>query len=460
MRGADRASRSVVNQSLTIRRVRLANTVFLLLAVAGLVYAMYPGRFDGDAISQYNQGLAFYFDDTHSVLNSALFGLLSHLGKGPGPMFVLQLCLLGGGLLMLTDTVIGAGHPVAGLAMSVLALAPLLSFDFFDVQKDALESALLIVLVGFGTRVLLRRPVAGAIGIAAAIGIFILALDTRQNAIFAVVPLWLLFQPIRRLSLAPVLRSAVIALVAFASAEVALDRIDHTWLRAERSHIQSALFVFDLAGISARTGRDASEGLLPGLQASLPHCYSPRQWDAYYLDVQCTPINTAARLLALDDQGRSMLTRVWIGQIAHHPAAYLRHRARNFGCLIRLGCYDSEVMSLGWAPRPWDEPDMRVTPAARIWAAAADLMWRGPLGYGVLWIALLLAEFGAAAWRLRRRGFEPLPYAALALAAAGLSYALSFAVAGVSDQMRYLHPVMLLAVMTAPLILASRAAAA
>jgi hypothetical protein len=94
---------------------------------------------------------------------------------------------------------------------------------------------------------------------------------------------------------------------------------------------------------------------------------------------------------------------------------------------------------------------MRVTVAARVLGAAADLMWRGPLGAGWLWIAVLFAELATAAALVRRLGFEPIAYIAGAVAAAGLAYVFSFAVAGVADQLRYLHPVIFLAVIAAPL---------
>ena len=436
----------------TIRRARIYNAVFLMMALAILVFAMFPGRFDGDSSGQYQQGLTFVFDDHHSVMNAAMLGVLSGIAKGPGPMFVLQLALWIGGLLIFTDALIAFGDPAVGQAISILCLIPLLSFDFFDIQKDALFTALLAVLIGIGTRTLLHRSAMLLIGAFTAFCFLIFALDTRQNDFFALIPLWFLVRPIYQLKARAILASVGVGIVVFALAAYAIWRIDDDVLNTHRSHAIYSLFIFDLAGISARTGQDASGGLLPDFSANVAKCYTPHEWDAF-LGGACRPVGLAAQHLVADDRGRAKLELQWVKEILLHPVAYVRHRAHNFGCLIRLGCYHIPDMSAGWAPRPWDEPDMRVTVGARVIGAMAQHMWRGPLGSGVLWILVLLTELGISAHRLRRSGFEPIPYLALVLASAGLCYTLSFAIASVADQLRYLHPVFFLAIVGVPFAL-------
>ncbi|HEY8288248.1 MAG TPA: hypothetical protein VIG49_03195 [Acetobacteraceae bacterium] len=436
----------------TICRARVYNVVFLIVAFSILVFAMFPGRFDGDSIGQYQQGLAFGFDDHHSVMNAALLGVLSDIAKGPGPMFVLQLVLLGVGLFIFTDVLIASGHPTVGQAISILALIPLLSFDYFDVQKDALFTSLLAVLVGIGTRILLRRSAVILIDAFTAFCFLIFALDTRQNGFFALVPLWFLVWPIHRLKTRAILASIGAGLVVFAAATYGVWWIDDTVLNTHRSHAIYALIIFDLAGISARTGQDASGGLLPDFPANVAKCYTPHEWDAF-LGGACRPVGLAAQQIMVNGRTRAELMLQWEKEILLHPIAYLRHRAHNFGCLIRLGCHHVSDMSSGWATRPWDDPNMRVTVAARAIGAMGWGMWRSPLGSGVLWILVLLTQLGISVRRLRQSGFEPMPYLAFILASASLCYTLSFAIAGVGDQLRYLHPVFFLAIVGAPLAL-------
>ena len=82
-------------------RVRLQNALFLLLVLGILIFAFYPGRFDGDSISQLDQGKAFQFTDNWSPIMSLALGVLSDVMPGPAPMFCLQLVILFVGLFSL-----------------------------------------------------------------------------------------------------------------------------------------------------------------------------------------------------------------------------------------------------------------------------------------------------------------------------------------------------------------------
>ena len=418
---------------------RIRNLVFLGLAFAVLAVAMYPGRFDGDSITAYQRGLNGQFVDATSVLVSALLGVLGHVAPGPGPMFLLQLAIWIAGLAGFTDALIAAGKRASGQAISLLAVSPLLAFDFFDVQKDALFSALLIALAALGARRLL------------------LAMDTRHNGIFALLPLSFLFWPVRRLAVKPLALSAAAGLAALAASHVLLDVVDHGPLHARRAHFSYSLVTYDLAGIAARTGADASEGRIPDFLPQVRRCYSPHEWDAFSYG-PCRPVGRAAQARMLQPATQADLLGVWAREIAVHPGAYAAHRAGHFGCLLSLGCQRQvQAMSAGWWVRPWDEPHMRVSSLARLIGGAANAMWQSPLGAGALWLAVLAAEVIAAAWTLWRDGFRPLAWLALSVSAAGLAYLASFALVGIADQMRYLHPVIFLALVALPPALAGLA---
>jgi hypothetical protein len=434
---------------------RVQNGIFLGLAFAFLAFAMYPGRFDGDSITAYQRALGFRFVDATSVWVAVLFRALAELARGPGPMFLLQLLVWVGGLAAFTDALIASGGRATGQAISLLAVSPLLSFDFFDVQKDAFLSGLLIVLIAMGGRRLLlgtRFTLASAI---APLFVFLLALDTRHNGVFALFPLWFLFWPVRSPRLRPLLVSAAAGLAVFAAAHLALDVINHGPLRAERKHFAYSLVLYDLAGISARTHSDASEGRVPGLLAATERCYSPHAWDPFSFGA-CRPTGRAAQALMMRPQSRVDLVSAWARAIVAYPIAYAAHRARHFGCLLSVGCQRQvQLMSAGWWIRPWDEPNMRVAAAARLLGGVAVPMWQSPLGAGSLWLLVLLLEVGAAAWALGGRGFRPIPYLALLVSGSGLAYLLSFALVGIADEMRYLHPIIFLALVALPLTAAS-----
>jgi hypothetical protein len=432
---------------------RVQNLVFLGLALAFLGFAMFPGRFDGDAIVSYRQGLAFAFADAASVWVKVLLGVLADIAPGPGPMFLLQLVLWIGGLAAFTDALIATGHRITGQAVALLAVAPLLSFDFFDVQKDALLSGLLIVLIAIGARRLLLRTGFSVLGAAGTLLAFLLALDARHNALFALFPLVFLYWPVRAPKPKALLVRAAGGLCLLAAAHLALDAVNHGPLKAERKHFAFSLMVYDLAGVSARTHEDASRGRLPGFLAQAQRCYSPHEWDAFQGGA-CQAAGLAARSLMQDPRTRHDLVGVWAGAILRHPIAYASHRASHFGCLLSVGCQRQvQAMSAGWWVRPWDEPNMRVSSSARALGAIAAWMWRGPLGSGALWLLTLVLELAAGAWTLRRGGFRPVPYLAVIVSASGLAYLMSFALVGIADQMRYLHPPIFLGVTALPLAL-------
>ncbi len=443
--------------------VRCYNAAFIALAFLGLAFALFPGRFNGDSIGQYQTGLAFTgFYDAHSVLDAVLIGVLSDFGKGPGPVFILQLVLYCGGLLVFTDALIEAGHPIAGQLVSLLALSPPLSFDYFEVQSDALLSSLLLVLAAFCVRVYLKLGRLSLIGGFAGLCVLVLALDTRLNALFVLLPLCLIARPVPTLKLRTLVISLAVGLVVLGSASAVRSWITGPVLKAGRSHLVYALIIYDLAGITARVGRDASEGMLPDFPANVARCYTPHQWDAFQGGIgpgNCLQVAQRAQQLVADRRTRAALTRLWLSEIAKHPLAYAAHRARSFGCLVRLGCYDVEDMSPGFGRRPWDPPEARLTVSARALAALAHVLWAGPLGYGVLWIAVLAAELAAATCLLRRASGE-FAFLGAVLAGAGLLYLSSFAVFGVADELRYLHPVILLALVTAPITASALAEAA
>ena len=320
-------------------RARVANAIFLAVAFSVLVFAMYPGQFDGDAIGQYHQGINYLFDNSHSVMNAALLGILSNISGGPGPMFILQFALWIFGLFIFTDTLIIAERKIIGQFVAILSVTPFLSFDFFDIQKDALFSGLLAIIVGYAAKIFLMPAKVTIIGLFATFCIFVFALDVRQNAIFSIIPLWFLARPIYWFKLPVIATSVGIALLVFASAAAIISWVDNRVLHTNQSHIIYALVIFDLAGISADTGQDASHGLFPDFQEDVAKCYSPERWDNF-LGGSCRPVGLAAQKLMADRHTRHELMSVWVQEIVKHPIAYLMHRARNFGCLIRVGCYE------------------------------------------------------------------------------------------------------------------------
>jgi len=440
-----------------VSRIRTQNAVFLALALGFLAFAMFPGRFSGDEISQYRQGLNTHFTDATSVWTSALLGMLADVAPGPGPMFLVQLLVWMVGVWGLSDALILSGRTAAGQAISVLCAAPLLTFGFFDVQKDAWLTALLALLAAAGARRILlgaRTTLLSGAGLALA---FLFALDSRHNALFALMPLALLFWPPASLRLRPLLTTLVIASAVVLAGRTVLNRVNHGPLKADQAHFAYSLMVYDLAGITVRAGEDASRGLFPAFVDQARRCYSIHEWDGFQGGA-CQSTGLAAQQLMTSAEGRRALAKAWAAGAARHPVAYLTHRARHFGCHLGLGCARvHQVLSAGWLPRPWDEPQMRLTGSARILGTLAAWLWSGPLGSGLLWLGLLSLEALTGALTLRREGRDPTALLTLAVGASGLVYLAAFAVVSIADQMRYLLPVIFLGLVGIPLAIGTLA---
>ena len=348
-------------------RCRIINALFLVAAFTFLVYSLFPGRFDGDTIGQYQEGLNFSFQDAHSVMVAAALGLLAKIMSGPGPMFVLQLAIWLGGIALLTDTLIASGYRTTGYAVSIVALSPLISFDFVDVQSDAMLTALASLLTGFGARTLFSGSPPKLFAAIAAFVLLAVAIDVRNNGVFLIFPLWFLVWSVRHLRWRSFLIATTSGCLVFAAALFVGNTIDYRVLRAHRIHKVVMLIVFDLAAITVHTGNDETQGLLPNFVEKSLQCYTPEWWDPF-LAGDCKDVFAVAEQVMFDDARRDLMLKRWGWAIARNPRAYLTHRLEHFKCLMRIGCHLPNPMTIGVSPiRSWDEGTLpRITNAALV----------------------------------------------------------------------------------------------
>jgi hypothetical protein len=439
----------------TVRSARLTNAAFLICAGGLLAFALYPGRFDNDSISMYQQGQALQFHDWHSPLMSVLMASLSPLQAGPGPLFALQIVLWIAGLVILTDSLIVFGRPYAAQTISILSMLPLVTFNFVEVQKDVLLVALTSVFIGFGARsLLLSRLRWGPIFALVMFGLFVVALDARKNAFTILLVLCFLYFPARELRLGPVLKSTATAVALFFAALTAGSWLDHSLLGATRLHPVAILLTYDLAGISANAHYDASEGTLD-LTATGPACYKAWGADPYILE--CSSTGDRAMALVDGEPTKRILALKWFKAVAKHPIAYLEHRISHFDCLIRLGCDELPRWPMGQGlitRTTWPEAT-RVTTVGRVLEIAAVKSYSSVLGDGWFWLLVLVAEAGIMARLLYRNGFDPIRYMVLVLTTGALAYEVAFFFLGVSSALRYFHIVFFVGTLSLPLFVSA-----
>ena len=435
--------------------IRQLNAAFLGTLCLFLIYALFPGRFDTDSGGMYAQSAGlFRSEDWASPLLEMFMSVGRRVAEGPAPLFVLQLMSWCFGLFLLTDFLIQRGHRLSALCISIGCAAPLVSFIFIDVNKDTALAALGSPLIACAVRTSLsdRRPhplqQAGLAMLAIAF------VGMRNNAIVALAPLicawaWIVYGPPR----GSWLRGADVALGVTLALVAGNKIIEYGLLKAHRSHIERALFVFDLAGIDADANASAgAEVLGPEFPRRVRACYTPKLWDAFEWGA-CKEVGARSAELSRTAAGRAALHGAWIKAISQHPLAYLRHRAKSFDALNRIDCdADCSGLMTGGVSlvRPWKPGTVdRISRAALFLERLANDQYVGVLGRGVLWLGLLTLSMGILAVRLWRDRTDRFALLTFAIGASGLLYDITLFLIGVAYPLRYLHWTVMTAIIAA-----------
>jgi hypothetical protein len=447
-----------------LKALRWANAALVLLLTVYLLHALWPGWFDLDALLVYRQAQdPAVWEDKHSVVLTLLMALSQAVAPGPAPLFVASVILFMVGLLLLSDALIAAGRPYAGLAATAFGASPLCTFLLLDVNKDSWLGAVGLLIVGLLARAALLERRSGRLVIGAAAALMVVFVGLRLNALVAAAPLvgafaWIglaaarekaagLREPDapradRPLATQPLRWLAVVA--ALLVLLVIADRtLKYGVARANRNHSERTLLLFDIAGASRFAGEDLSRGIAgPTFWPRLQECYTPALHDAFEFG-ECREIGAEVRKLAETAEGRSRIKAAWFGAVTQRPGAYLRHRLHHYDALMGLWTKGHHYMTDGFVTQrhPWAENAVipKPTAAGLAWQGAAFKAYDGWMGRGAVWLGVLLACAAALAprlWRMRPTGAAVL---ATALTLTGLGYMLAYFFVGIAFPLRYLH---------------------
>jgi hypothetical protein len=438
-------------------RVRLQNALVLFFCFFVLVFALYPGRFDGDSISQVAEGTQFQFNDVHSPVLSLALGILADVMAGPAPMFCLQLAIFFGGLFLITDFVLAEGRLWAGCAISILVTSPFVSFDYVDVQKDALITSTVVLLFGLGMQWRGRAARLTLFEIVLVCTLYIFAFSLRENVFFLIMFFPIFFVPLNLVSWRGATVAIALCLASLAVSFVAKNFVDYNLLHATKGRAIVSLVIFDLAGIAARTETDTSGGLIPQFRDNVQRCYTPHWWDPFASWGECRDVSAAASRLMANPATENLLVKRWLRMITSHPIAYLRHRIAYFSCLMRVGCRENHYMSAGLTYlRPWDAANPpRISRLGLFLEKIAFFLNDTFLASGWFWFLTLNIQLVVSLRQVFRHGQAGLPFAVAIMSASAVAYCAAFAIVGIADVSRYLHPVFALALISLPLFVSS-----
>jgi hypothetical protein len=415
-----------VPESAAAARGSVLPIVVMMAAGYGLtLYVFYPGVMTYDARFVYEYIAKGILEDWQSPVMILLWGLIDPIAPGPGSMFLLIVTLywLALGLLAFT---LARRSLWPAVVLVLLALSPPAFIFQGIIWRDALFANvwLLAGVIAFaagncGAR---RRLPAQAI----ALCLFAFGFLLRPNSIIAAPILAAaIFWPARF----SWKRTAIVFVPAMAALFGLYQLVFYRVLNVTRQHIEQAVMVYDLAGISHFTKENQFPVIwtVPETQLLLNGCYQPTEWDIYWRLEPCEFV-----MKKLDGEklfGTPVIPKVWLRAIARHPVAYLQHRSAfmwNFLAGANLTMWTDDV----YEPAKKVFPDR---PAFNALVAIHDALKPTPLFRAGTWLLLCVAVCGFA-WRRR-----DTPEGAFAIGVCGSAalYVLTFFVVGVASDFRY-----------------------
>jgi hypothetical protein len=421
------------------------------------VALFYPAHANGDTAGPYLYALGrLPIDDWHPTANVVLNWFLLTIWESPASIVAFQSGLVWLGFGVIASTLrrvyrvrTAPYFVIAGFTPVVFAFLGTLIKDTYSVGFTVAAIALLVV-----ERTVTRRRWLYLAGAAIAL---VPAYLVKLPAMPIVVALLVYIVLRLRVHRGPWSAVLVGAATVFVSVPVLVgaQRLTDEATGARRVHVESALQLYDLAGITHFTGENVlGEAVLPSDrldEVTDGACYDPRGWDVLAWG-QCSFVNANAAPI----WGTDELSDRWMDAIRAHPWAYVRHRAEHLWTFSvvtgRYGFYYDYVDGrLDWKPgHNWvmDAYD-GVIGATETW----------PFMRPIFWQAASLTLLVVTLWR-RRSGttglFDPL---ITATAIGNLLFYVQWAVIGVSDEFRYSYTIVVTSVICSIILVVERRSA-
>jgi hypothetical protein len=307
---------------LTLRRA----VPIVVLTLAGFALTLrifWPGVMTYDAWYVHADIAKGEVGDWQSPVMTALWGAIDPLAPGSASMFVLIATLYWLAFAVL-DFALARRSAWLGALAPALALAPPAFVFVGIIWRDILLAASWLLAAAL---VFLVAERGGAWRLAAqvlALALLCFGLLLRPNGLFAAPILaayiiWPLRFDLKRAAILYVPATAVLALL--------VPLVYYVLLHARHQNLEHAIFVFDLGGISHFTGENQFPVTWTADESAMliGPCWQPTDWDIYWTRQPC--LFVMKKLDAEKVFGSPALRDAWLRALAHHPLAYLKHRA-------------------------------------------------------------------------------------------------------------------------------------
>lgn len=389
-------------------RAQILVAAWLLLLCGAIAVVFWPGHADLDTTGEMTQAVMGQYQDWHTPTLSALWHVAILAGvKSPGWVLAASLVTLLGGIYLLLR--IRLSRPWAVVAASAVLLFPPVLGWAVQVGRDQWFATFIVAGFGLAARATRSSGWPQRIAIAGAVLACFLADAAKQNALPATMALLagvaLIVIGVRWRGWRRPLAAAAIGVVAGIAVFGAQFSFQHNVLHAKTTHIEQALYIYDLASMSRLEGKI----LLP------PSVY-PKQ-DLAYLRAWSNPLDPNALFwgpqaviqMPLPTQAQlDDLTHAWRTAIRTHPGDYLNVRMQLAERILAIdipGWFVFEVPPTppGWAyhtkfPAAHDAAMRWVSLTATI---DGYTITGGP--WHAVWAYALLLIVGAVRFAVRRR---------------------------------------------------------
>ena len=424
-----------------------AALVFAVVAVATA-----PGIYSPDSLGQLLQAQQGVYSDGHPPLMAGLWSLLLRVSGTAASLYWLHLGLLSSAFGLFALAFRRSGLPGAAWLLLSAACSPAI-LNFIGVLWKDVGLAVSLAFC-FACIALSRATRAGQITtLLIVLVVSFYAVGIRYNAAPALLPLlWLLLLPF--FGRPGWRRSVGVATLAIAGTALLLvggRLVTYQLLDAKRIHLEQAIELYDLAGISVISGADVIPDEAKSTNFSsqaLRAAYSPNSSNS--LIFRSDPAILPPLQLTENPQYLTIFHHAWERAIVNNPWAYLSHRGAVFASLLgsffatvdyrqQSATFEAGVVVLG-------DPAVKSIDVGRPMfgqrIAASLLMafinWavvRTYLLFGWPWLLVLVVTFVAAIVARKR----PMAELAIGLSASGLLYLSPYFLVAPGSDFRYLY---------------------
>lgn len=299
-----------------------------LFCIAGFVinfFAFTPGFMSPDSFDQYAQSISHHYTDWHPPAMAFVWGLLNNIHQGPHVMLVLQLAFLWTACYHFS--LVFDSKKWTAIILLVFLVSPVIqNFSGYIIKDTQMAFSWLLACA-----IMLRTAVAGKrmsqLQAIASLLLLIYGTWVRPNALPGLLPLifWWVMIVFSNAGLVKRVGYSLLLTLLIAAGQMIFTKVLH----ADKLYAENKLYLHDLTGIYAKTGKDVYPQVLytnPGFDtAYLRSKYHPATFDDIWWNGDGKTLLPDTSQLVTD-----AVAKGWKRAIKENPSVYLHNRRDGF----------------------------------------------------------------------------------------------------------------------------------